>query len=181
MGTKQLLVAASAFSLLATSAQAQAGADPRDAEIQALRAQVQALAARLDQLQARIDAPAAPAVIQTPAQYATAGGATIVGGKPSIQSADGRFVANLHAIMQFDAADYQQAAPGPVASDFRRGAAAGDTGHARDLSSGTNFRRARLGIDGRAFGDWDYNAAVEFGGAGEEDAGHLYEAWIQYS
>lgn len=193
MRTKHLLVAASALSLLGSAAHAQArtevGADPRDAEIQALRAQVQALAAKLDQLQARIDAPPpAPPVVQTPtpasaapAQYVTTGGATIVGGTPSIQSADGRFSLNLHAVMQFDAADYAQATPGPVTSDFRRGAAATDTAHARDLSSGTTFRRGRLGVDGRAFGDWDYELMVEFGGAGEEDAGHLYDAWIQYS
>jgi phosphate-selective porin OprO/OprP len=186
MRTKHLLAAAASASLLASTARAQASGDPRDAEIQALRAQVQALAARLDQLQARIDTPpvvqppaAAPAPV--PAQYATAGGATIIGGKPSIQSADGRFVANLHAVMQFDAADYAQATPGPATSDFRRAAAAADTAHARDLSSGTNFRRARLGFDGRAFGDWDYNALVEFGGAGEEDAAHVQELWLQYS
>ena len=186
MRTKQLLLAAAGLSLLASSVHAQA--DPRDAEIQALKAEVQALAAKLDRLQARVDTPPAPPVIQTPApagaapaQYATAGGATIVGGKPSIQSADGRFVANLHAVMQFDAADYDQATPGPPTSDFRRGATAADTAHARDLSSGTNFRRARLGIDGRAFGDWDYNALIDFGGAGEEDAAHIQELWVQYS
>ncbi|HLZ74037.1 OprO/OprP family phosphate-selective porin [Phenylobacterium sp.] len=180
MATKRLLLAASALSLLASTAHAQV--DPRDAEIEALRAQVQALAAKLDQLQARIDAPAAPAVIQTPATAAPSPAiATIVAGKPSIASADGQFTANLHAVVHFDAADYSQAGAGPLATDLRRGAAATDTAHARDLSSGTDFRRARIGIDGRAFGDWDYNVVYEFGGAGEEDAGHVYEMWIQYS
>ncbi len=83
--------------------------------------------------------------------------------------------------MQFDAADYFQRTPGPITSDFRRGATAADTAHARDLSSGTNFRRARIGIDGKAFGDFEYNLLFEFGGAGEEDAGHIQELWIQYS
>ena len=55
--------------------------------------------------------------------------------------ADGRFSANLHGVRQFDAADYSQATPGPITSDFRRGATAADTAHARDLNSGTNFRR----------------------------------------
>ena len=123
------------------------------------------------------------AVIQTPtpASFPTAGGATIVAGKPSIQSADGRFTANLHAVMQFDAADYFQATPGPITSDFRRGATPADTAHARDLSSGTNFRRARIGIDGKAFGDWDYSFLLDYGGAGEEDAAHIQELWVQYS
>src|SRR6185369_14823512 len=116
-----------------------------------------------------------------PASFPTAGGATIVAGKPSIQSADGRFTANLHGVMQFDAADYQQRTPGPITADFRRGAAPADTAHARDLNSGTNFRRARIGIDGKAFGDWEYNLLYEFGGAGEEDAGHIQEMWAQYS
>jgi phosphate-selective porin OprO/OprP len=83
--------------------------------------------------------------------------------------------------MQFDAADYSQRTPGPITADFRRGAAATDTAHARDLSSGTNFRRARIGVDGKAFGDFEYNMLFEFGGAGEEDAGHIQEMWIQYS
>jgi phosphate-selective porin OprO/OprP len=125
-------------------------------------------------------------VIQTPgaaspAAFPTAGGATIVAGKPSIQSADGRFTANLHAVMQYDVADYQQSTPGPIGADFRRGATAADTAHARDLSSGSNFRRARLGIDGKAFGDWDYSFLLDFGGAGEEDAAHIQELWVQYS
>ena len=198
---RRLLLASVGLSLIWSGAEARphakAAFDPRDAEIQALKAQVEALAAKVDSLQARADAappapppppapPAAVAIIQTPsaptpASFPTAGGATIVAGKPSIQSADGRFVANLHAVMQFDAADYQQATPGPIGADFRRGAAATDTAHARDLSSGSNFRRARLGIDGKAFGDWDYNALIDFGGAGEEDAAHIQELWVQYS
>jgi phosphate-selective porin OprO/OprP len=178
---RHLLLAAAATSALATGAHAQQTVDPRDAEIQELKAEVRALAAKLDQLEARANTPP---VIQTPAAPAStppAAIAVIAGGKPGIQSADGRFTANLHAVMQFDAADYQQATPGPTTADFRRGAAATDTSHARDLSSGTDFRRARLGIDGRAFGDWDYSFLLDFGGAGEEDAAHIQELWVQYS
>jgi len=199
---RRLLLATVSLSLICTAAaarprHAKAAPDPRDAEIQALKDQVQALSAKVDSLAARAAEPAPPAsapappppppapvaVIQTPApaSFPTAGGATIVAGKPSIQSADGRFTANLHGVMQFDAADYQQRTPGPITADFRRGAAPADTAHARDLNSGTNFRRARLGVDGKAFGDWDYNILWEFGGAGEEDAGHIQELWIQYS
>jgi phosphate-selective porin OprO/OprP len=202
-----VLVAGAALSLAWTGAEARprhvaAKPDPRDAEIQALKDQVQALTAKVDALTARADAPppapppaplpsppppASVAVVQTPPtppapmQYPTAGGATIVAGKPQIQSADGRFGANLHGVMQFDAADYSQAKAGPLNSDFRRGATAADTAHARDLNSGSNFRRARIGIEGKAFGDWEYNLLYEFGGAGEEDAGHIQEMWAQYS
>lgn len=201
MRTKHLFLATAALSLVWSAAEAKPrpkpAPDARDAEIQLLKEQVQALAAKVDSLQARADAPppappappppppapAAAAIIQTPtpASFPTTGGATIVAGKPSIQSADGRFTANLHAVMQFDAADYQQSTPGPTNADFRRGAAAGDTAHARDLSSGTDFRRARIGIDGKAFGDWDYSFLLDYGGAGEEDAAHIQELWIQYS
>jgi phosphate-selective porin OprO/OprP len=203
MRTKSMLLAAASLSLLASAADARAKPaaapkpDPRDAEIQALKDQVQALAARVDALTARAEAPRPPAppppapapvaIVQTPPgppapmQYPTAGGATIVAGKPAIQSADGRFTANIHGVMQFDAADYNQATPGPITSDFRRGAAPADTAHARDLNSGTNFRRARLGVEGKAFGDWEYSLLWEFGGAGEEDAGHIQELWAQYS
>ncbi|HEY3950512.1 OprO/OprP family phosphate-selective porin [Phenylobacterium sp.] len=191
MRSKTLILAAASLGLAATAAPAKPATppapDPRDAEIQALKDEVKVLETKVDALEARAaqaaTPPAAPPVVQTPAppSFPTAGGATIVAGRPSIASADGRFTANLHALMQLDAADYAQATPGPVASDLRRGAAAADTAHARDLSSGSDFRRARFGVDGRAFGDWDYNLLLEFGGAGEEDAGHVQELWVQYS
>jgi phosphate-selective porin OprO/OprP len=198
------LILAAGLSALAVSAQAKPHrtvhkVDPRDAMIEALKARLDAQDARIEGLEAKVAAqaappppvvvaaaPAAPPIVQlpgppTPAQFPSTGGATILAGKPSIASADGRFVANLHGVMQFDAADYSQRTPGPTTSDFRRGAAAADTAHARDLSSGTNFRRARIGIDGKAFGDFEYNLLFEFGGAGEEDAGHIQEMWVQYS
>ena len=165
--------------------------DGRDAEISALKAQLAALSAKIDALEAREAAkpaaaspPAPVTVASTPPPVVipgTAGGATDIAGKPSIADAAGRFTANLHGVMQWDVANYSQAPAGPLASDLRRGAAAADTAHARDLSSGSNFRRARIGIDGKVFGDWDYNILYEFGGAGEEDAGHVQEMWVQYS
>lgn len=112
----------------------------------------------------------------------SAASASIIGGHPIIQADNGRFTANLEGVMQFDASEYFQDKPtGNTATDLRRGAAAGDTGHAQDLSNGTNFRRARIGIGGTAFGDFEYNILYEFGGAGEEDAGHIQELWVQYS
>jgi phosphate-selective porin OprO/OprP len=174
---RTLLLATSALAL-AGSAQA-ATADPRDEEIALLKAQVKALAERVESLEAHEKAapPATAPILQVPAS----GGATMLGGKPSIQSPDGRFAANLHGVMQFDAADYSQSSAGPLSVDHRRGATASDTAHARDLSSGTDFRRARIGVDGRMFGDFEYNVLFDFGGAGEEDAGHIQELWLQYS
>lgn len=125
--------------------------------------------------------PDQPRPVTTASPGPSAGGVTMLAGKPSIQSADGRFAANLHSVMQFDAAGYFQRAAGPVGSDFRRGGATGDTAHARDLNNGTNSRRARISIDGKVFGDFDYNVLFEFGGAGAEDAGHIQELWLQYT
>src|SRR5579863_3100409 len=121
--------------------------------------------------------PAAPSVISN-----------IVGGRPVFTSANGRFTVTLHTVMQLDAGAYFQAAPGPTTSDFRRsgpalGATAAnvDFAHARDLRDGTDFRRARLGLDGTVFGDWDWRLLFDFGGSGVENTGQLYETWVQYS
>ena len=128
--------------------------------------------------------PDTPSPVTSGGAGGNAGGgalASIVAGKPSITSPDGRFSANLHGVVQFDAADYFQKEARPATVDFRRGAAATDTAHARDLQSGTDFRRARIGIDGKVYGDFEYNVLFDFGGAGAEDAGHVQEAWFQYS
>lgn len=190
---------AAAGLLSANGAMAQTAPDPRDAQIAAMQAKLDALTAKLDALEAQVNgkqaaAPVTTSRTPTPPPTASAaavplpttlgpngGGATILAGKPSIQSGDGRFTATLHGVMQWDVANYSQKTPGPIASDLRRGAAAADSAHARDLNSGSNFRRARLGVDGKLFGDFDYNVLFEFGGAGEEDAGHVQELWVQYS
>ncbi len=113
---------------------------------------------------------------------------TFANGEPGIATADGRFSLNLYALVQLDAADYLQAGPGPITSDFRRtGPALGysssniDVAHARNLKSGDDFRRARFGFSGRAFGDFSYRILADFGGSGVENAGQLYEAWGEYT
>ena len=196
-------IAVAALSAIVTTPVSAAGhkADPRDDRIEALEAQVRDLAATVAELRARQaatdeaiarnqaameQASAASAVAAGPATKVAsvpARGArvTLSGGKPSIASADGRFVANLHGVVQFDTAGYFQKKTGPIDADLRRGAGPGDTADARDLGDGTNFRRVRIGIGGKVFGDWDYNLLFEFGGAGAEDAGHIQEAWLQYS
>ena len=97
--------------------------------------------------------------------------AVIPNGKPSIQSADGRFTANLQGVMQFDTAAYFQDEPPAAQTDPR----------ARDLNDGTNFRRARIGVGGKIFGDFNYNILYDFGGTGSEDAGKIQELWLEYA
>ncbi|HTX49299.1 MAG TPA: porin [Caulobacteraceae bacterium] len=109
-------------------------------------------------------------------------------GRPTFATADGQFTASLRGQLQLDTATYFQPPPGPTSTDLRRdGPALGssasntDAAHARDLKDGTLWRRARIGIDGTAYGDWDYRLLFDFGGSGVEDAGQLYEGWAQYS
>jgi phosphate-selective porin OprO/OprP len=83
--------------------------------------------------------------------------------------------------MQFDVADYFQRKAGPLAIDLRRAGSAANTARARNLSDGSTFRRARIGIGGKAFGDFEYSVLFDFGGAGEESSGHIQELWLQYS
>ncbi len=113
---------------------------------------------------------------------------SLAGGRPSFSTADGQFTAALRGQIQLDTAAYIQPGAGPITTDLRRsgpalGASASnvDLTHARDLKDGTVWRRARIGIDGTAYGDWDYRILFDFGGSGVEDAGQLYEAWAQYS
>ena len=103
----------------------------------------------------------------------------ISNGRPTFTSADGRFSAALRGVVMFDAGMYFQ--DDPKTPDNRRGAGTGDTARAKDLNDGTNFRRARLGIEGKVFGDWQYNVLLEMGGSGAEDGTHLQEGWIQYN
>ena len=109
-------------------------------------------------------------------------------GRPTFRTPDGNFTATLHGVMQFDSAVYDQDKSGPLSVDQRRdGPALGastsnvDAAHARNLRDGDFFRRARIGIDGTAYGDWDYRILFDFGGSATEDSGQLYEAWAQYS
>lgn len=102
-------------------------------------------------------------------------------GHPVISTSDGRFTASLLGVMQFDVADYFQHAAGPLTTDFRRAGAASNTEHALELADGTTFRRARIGFGGHVFGDFEYSVLFDFGGAGEESAGHVQELWLQYS
>jgi phosphate-selective porin OprO/OprP len=161
-----------------------APADPRDAKLEALQAQVEILAAQLADLKAQTVAE----IRGVRDSAAKAPAAVIANGKPGIASADGKFTANFHVVTQLDAATYSQRSAGPIATDLRRsGPALGssaanvDLTHARDLKDGDVFRRARFGVDGTAFGDWDYRILFDFGGSGVENTGQVYETWIQYS
>jgi len=146
-----------------------------------LRAEVETLQAQVLDLKSSTSAQIQD--VRT-AQAATT--TSLGGGKPVLSTADGAFTFAPHGVLQFDAAQYFQDAAGNTATDLRRdGPAIGTSGidaaHARQLKDGTLFRRARLGADGTAFKDFDYRILLDFGGAGVENAGQLYEGWVQYT
>lgn len=89
--------------------------------------------------------------------------------RPQIQTPDGRFSLAVRGLGQFDVADYMQG---------------GDAVHlpvGSDLSSGSNFRRAQLGLAGKVFNDWSYLFNYEFGGSGgTEGAGRIQSLYAEY-
>lgn len=155
-----------------------ASPEQQQARIEALEAQLQALSQQIADLKA---ATAANLKDVRTAQSATT--VSLANGRPTISTGDGAFTASFRGIFQADAAIYDQAAAGPLGSDFRRGSFndAAENDRARDLSDGVNVRRARLGIEGKVFGAFDYNMIYDFGGSGTEEAGKISSAWIQYS
>lgn len=96
---------------------------------------------------------------------------TITNGRPTIASADGKFTAAFRTLVQFDWAYYSQGA----------GAKTLPAAYGPDLSSGANFRRVYLGLQGKLFGDWSYNANFDFGGSGgTETPGHVQSVYLEY-
>lgn len=178
-GLLAILLAGASSAALAQGAPA--AQDPRDAKIEQLETELQDLAAQVADLKrgqaAQIQTiqtiqdktPPAPSVITA-----------FANGRPTFSTPDGRFSATLHGVMQLDTAAFLQKSPGPLALDLRRDGPPTDL-HPRDLKSGTLFRRARLGIDGTVFGDFDYRVLLDFGGSGVENAGQIYETWVQYN
>jgi phosphate-selective porin OprO/OprP len=150
----------------------------------ALKHEVRDLEAQVAALKAAPAATIPAAAVHSP----NAVTASLTNGPPRVSTEDGRFSANLYALVQLDAGDYFQDPAGPISTDLRRsgpalGATAAnvDFAHARQLKNGTDFRRARIGVYGNAFGDFQYRVVFDFGGSGVENAGQLYEAWVQYS
>ena len=108
---------------------------------------------------------------------------SLANGRPTFATGDGQFTASIRGIIQLDAAQYDQRRPGTLATDSRRGSL-GDPvefDRARDLGDGTNFRRVRLGIEGKAWSDWNYNLLFDFGGSGVEEPGKITNAYIEYA
>ena len=97
--------------------------------------------------------------------------ASVTNGRLSVTSADGRFSAALRLTGQYDMGYYMQGARG-------RAQPLG-----QDLSSGSNFRRAQIGLQGKIFGDWSYYFNMDYGSGGStgtETPGHIQQAYLEY-
>ncbi len=143
-----------------------AGPEPR---LAAMQQQLDAIAAQLKEMRTAQAAVATDVVQLKQPPAASTVTATLPNGRPLFSSADGRFTAAIRTYVQLDAGKYFQSdsLPPSVA--------------ARDLNEGANFRRARVGLEGRLFSDFDYNLTLDFGGNGNEDPGRLYEASVTYT
>ncbi len=151
----------------ATVITAEAPPPPPPAVAPEIEQRVTVQESKLDKLAQKIDAAETKAKLDKQEQPKW----SFAGGHPQFQSADGRFSLAIKTIAQYDSAYYMQSA-----SALRLGAANGP-----DLSSGGNFRRAQLGIQGKLFGDWSYNFNYDFAGAGgTETPGHIQSIYVQY-
>ena len=99
---------------------------------------------------------------------------SIAGGRPTVSSADGRFSLAIRVLGQYDMGYFMQGAHA-----LQLAAANGP-----DLSSGSNWRRAQLGVQGKVFGDWNYYFNYEFGSgasSGNELQGRIQQAYVEYA
>lgn len=144
----------------------------RDARIEAMQRQLDGLSSQLAEIRTAQTAASAEIItLKTPPKppASTSATASLANGRPTLTSADGKFSVAFRSNIQLDVGRYFQDDALPAAVT------------ARDLNSGTNFRRARLGMEGRMFGDFDYNITYDFGGSGTDDPGRLYEASVTYT
>jgi phosphate-selective porin OprO and OprP len=92
-------------------------------------------------------------------------------GRLQFTSADGRFSAALRTLIQFDTGYYMQEHPANLLP----------AAYGNNFSSGSNFRRVYLDLQGRVFGDWSYNMNFDFGGSGgTETPGHIQSVYLEY-
>ena len=153
-----------------TTTQQQQSASEIAAQIDALQQRLQALEAQLEDLKASTAADLADVRrVQGDATQVT-----VANGRPTFATADGQFRASIRVLAQLDAAHYDQGdTPTP---DNRRS----DASNPGDLNSGANFRRARLGVEGVLYRDWNYGFTAEFGGSGSESPA-LNQAYVEYA
>ncbi|BCW89768.1 Porin P [Alphaproteobacteria bacterium SO-S41] len=83
-------------------------------------------------------------------------------GRPVISTGDGRFELAFRGRFHFDAGTFSQSPSNDVPYAY-------DGQNVRDLGSGSVFRRAQFGVEGKFFRDFDYEMRFNFGGTETED------------
>lgn len=158
---KTILRTSLAAALMASAASG-AMAQTTDERIAALEAQIAGMSSALAELKAATSK--ADQDLKKQVTAAQGSQLTMPAGRPTVATADGSQKFAIRAVGQFDAAAYDEHSHAPGAND---------------LNSGTNVRRARLGVEGSFDKDWNYNLTGEFGGSGAE-AAQLNQAYIEY-
>jgi phosphate-selective porin OprO and OprP len=141
-------------------------------QIQALQEQVHALNQQLQNLQSQVVQTqrntavnsAAVADIKAAQPATPTGGASGVvvsmpNNRPTISSADGRNSIAITGRVHWDVGDYMNVDP--------KNSHVGPS----QLNSGSNIRRARLGVIGKVLGDWNYSLIYDFGGSTDNGPG----------
>jgi phosphate-selective porin OprO/OprP len=90
----------------------------------------------------------------------------------------GRF--SFAGYLQYDAANYAQAKPGPLDQDFRRGPEGEAGPNARELRDGGYLRRFRLGGEGTLGEHFSYRAMFDLAGDIRPGDARVYELWLKY-
>jgi phosphate-selective porin OprO/OprP len=170
----------------------------QDAEISAQRTRIEAQQREIADLRAAVSAgqreditttrATAPHRAENPAprpQEQDTPRWSIKAHRPTLTTADGNSTLSLRALTQLDSSWYRQDDAGALDSDFRRGSVGAGTNRetlsASDLSTGTNFRRARAGIEGVLSQEFGYRFMAEFGGSGSESQSRINDAWVSYT
>ncbi|MDB5409991.1 MAG: porin [Rhodospirillales bacterium] len=157
--------------------------DQLQQQIQALQQQhqqqIQALQQQLQNLQSQVNASqkaqsaaasaAPPTTASPPAAPQSAPRVTqSMTNRFGIESANGQYSIALTGRLHLDAGDYISVRPGSR------------TAPVSNLSSGFNARRARIGVNGKAFGDWTYTFIYDAGNSNDVTPRGIEYAQINY-
>jgi phosphate-selective porin OprO and OprP len=134
---------------------------------QQLQDEIRQLQQQLQNLQNQVNQqPTAPAAAPV------AGGPRVTlspNNRPGFSSADGQNTIELTSRLHFDIADYLKVQPQLATAQH-------------SLTSGVDARRARIGVLGKFFGDWNYTLIAEFGGSTDgPQTSNIENGYISYT
>ena len=151
--------AAAPSATVTAAAQTAAQVDAMQAQISAMQAQVAYMKRALEIMQEKNppNAPPAPKVVQSASN------------KFSMESADGQYSIGLTGRIHADIGDYV---------NYDRKSSGSQPGN---LNSGFNLRRARIGVTGKAAGDFTYGFIYDAGGTTDNTPTGIQTAQVGYT